>query len=138
MKAATSAPTSIDEYLAAYPPKIRAILQRIRRTVAKAAPGAEERIAYRMPSFALNGALVYFGGFTEHAGFFPPCRDATLKREAARYAGPKGNLQFRYDEPIPYELITKLVQARVRENQDRLDAKPQASLSGKAAPRPSR
>lgn len=123
MTTTTATPATIDEYIAAYPPRIRAILERIRKTVRKAAPGAEERVAYRMPSFALNGALVYFGGFKEHVGFFPPCRDAQIKRAAAEYAGPKGNLQFRYDEPIPYDLIAAIVKARVRENQERLDAK---------------
>ena len=128
MKPTASTPATIDAYIATYPPKLRAILKRIRTTVRNAAPGAEERMAYRMPSFALNGALVYFGGFKEHVGFFPPCREAKLKRAAAQYAGPKGNLQFRYDEPIPYELITALVKARVQENQKRLDAKRRANV----------
>ena len=109
-------PATIDEYVAQYPPKVRAILRRIRTTIRKAVPDAEERIAYRMPSFALHGALVYFGGFKEHIGFFPPVRDAQLKRETAVYAGEKGNLRFRYDEPIPYELISRIVVARVNEN----------------------
>ncbi|MEQ1691858.1 MAG: DUF1801 domain-containing protein [Gemmatimonas sp.] len=123
MKTALPAPTTIGEYIATYPPEIRAILERVRKTIRKAAPGAEERIAYRMPSFALNGALVYFGGFKEHVGFYPPVRDAKLQRESASYAGEKGNLRFRYDEPIPYELITRIVKARVLENQARLTAK---------------
>lgn len=123
MKAASSVPTTIDEYIATYPPKVRAILERVRTTIRKAAPDAEERIAYRMPSFALNGALVYFGGFTEHVGFYPPVRDARLKREAASYAGEKGNLRFRYDERIPYNLIARIVKSRVLENQARLAAK---------------
>ena len=123
MKAALTAPTTIDEYVATYPPRIRAILERVRKTIRKAAPNAEERIAYRMPSFALNGALVYFGGFKEHVGFYPPVRDAKLKRESASYAGEKGNLRFRYDEPIPLDLITRIVKARVLENQARLAAK---------------
>lgn len=123
MKTGEQAPTTIDDYIATYPPKVAAILQRIRETIQKAAPEAEERIAYRMPSFALNGALVYFGGFKAHVGFFPPVKDAQLKKEAAPYAGEKGNLQFQLDEPIPYKLITKLVKARVRENQERVDAK---------------
>lgn len=76
-----------------------------------------------MPSFALHGALVYFGGFKEHVGFFPPVRDAQLKRETAAYARAKGNLRFRYDEPIPYELIARIVVARVSENLARRDAK---------------
>ena len=127
MSSGSSAPTTIDEYLAAYPPKIRAILQRIRRTIAKSAPHADERISYQMPCFAHHGALVYFGGFKEHVGFFPPCRDPQLQRDAARYAGPKGNLRFRYDEPIPYDLIVRIVVARVQENQARLDTKKRKS-----------
>ena len=123
MKAASSSPNTIDEYIATYPPKIRTILERVRKTIRKAAPDAEERIAYRMPSFALNCALVYFGGFKEHVGFYPPVRDAKLKRESARYAGEKGNLRFRYDEPMPYDLIARIVKSRVLENQARLAAK---------------
>ena len=121
---------TIDDYIAKYPPKVRTILQKVRKTIAKAAPDATERIAYRMPSFEQHGALVYFGGFTNHLGLFPPVRDATLAREVAPYAGPKGNLQFQYAEPIPYDLITRIVQARVRENRARLSAK----KSRKASP----
>ena len=123
MKSAQQPPATIDEYIALYPPEVAAILVRIRETIQKAAPGATERIAYRMPSFEQNGALVYFGGFKAHIGFFPPVRDPQLKKEAAPYAGEKGNLQFQLDEPIPYPLISKLVKARVRENQERVDAK---------------
>ena len=123
MKPSEALPTTIDAYIRPYPPAVRAILERVRDTIRKAAPDAEERIAYRMPSFALNGALVYFGGFKEHVGFFPPVNDPAVKRAAAAYAGEKGNLRFRYDEPIPYALITKIVKARVRENQERAAAK---------------
>jgi uncharacterized protein YdhG (YjbR/CyaY superfamily) len=109
-------PTTIDEYIAAYPPDVQAILQRVRETIAAAAPDAVERIAYRMASFELLGALVYFGGFKKHLGFFPPVRDERLRAAAAAYMNPKGNLQFRYDAPIPYALITRIVKARVKEN----------------------
>lgn len=126
-----TSPSNIDEYIAAYPPKVRTILQKVRRTIAKAAPQAEERIAYRMPSFAQDGALVYFGGFKNHFGLFPPVRDLALKKEVAPYAGPKGNLQFQYDEPIPYELIARIVQARVRENAERVAAKKAAKKVAK-------
>ena len=63
MKPDTPAPTMVDEYIDAFPPKVRAILRRVRRTIREEAPDAEERISYRMPSYALHGALVYFGGF---------------------------------------------------------------------------
>lgn len=132
MKSGQQAPTTVDDYIASYPPKVAVILQRIRETIQKAAPDAEERIAYRMPSFALNGALVYFGGFKAHIGFFPPVRDPQLKKEVAPYAGEKGNLQFQLDEPIPYKLITKLVKARVRENQERVDAQRAKPRAGSA------
>ncbi len=116
---AMDAPTSIDEYIAGYPPSVQAILQRVRATIAEAAPHAVERIAYRMASFEHLGALVYFGGFKAHVGFYPPVRDAELRTAAAPYMNPKGNLQFRYDAPIPYALIARIVEARVRENEQR-------------------
>ena len=97
-------------------PKVRAILKRIRLTILKSAPGAQEKISYRMPSFVLNGVLAYIGGFKEHVGFYPPVRDPKLRREAAPYTGEKGNLRFRYDEPIPYDLISRIVESRVAEH----------------------
>lgn len=122
-KSSASASDPIDAYIASYPSDVQAILQKVRATIAKAAPGAEQKISYRMPAFFLNGALVYFGGFKEHVGLYPPVRDAALKVAAAKYAGDKGNLRFYYDKPIPYALITKLVKARVAENQAKAAAK---------------
>ena len=119
-----SAAMTIEEYIGAFPPKIRTILRRIRSTVRKAAPGAEEKISYRMPSFALNGSLVYFAAFKNHIGFYPPVRgDAALMKEVSVYAGEKGNLRFPLDEPIPYDLISKIVKARVKANQKRKKGK---------------
>ena len=128
-------PATIDEYIASYSPDVRAILERIRRTIRKAAPDAVERIAYRLPSFEQQGALVYFGGFKKHIGFFPPVGDATLAQEASPYAGPKGNLQFPLDKPIPYTLIAKIVKARVRENAARAKAKQTAKQTAKRSAR---
>lgn len=120
---ASAGPATIDEYIASYPPVVRDILERVRQTIRKAAPDAVERIAYRMPSFEQQGALVYFGGFKKHIGLFPPVGDAALAQEASPYAGPKGNLQFPLDKPIPYTLIAKIVKARVRDNALRAEAK---------------
>lgn len=117
-----SAAKSIDDYIAAYADDVQKILKKIRSTIQKAAPVAEEKISYGMPSFTFNGYLVYFGAFKKHIGFYPPVKDVKLKKEAAIYAGEKGNLQFPLDEPIPYELISKIVKARVLENKKKLTA----------------
>ncbi len=127
MKTADTVPQTIDEYIAAFPPETRAILDKIRATIRKAAPQAEEKISYRMPAFVLHGALVYFAAFKEHIGFFPPVRDAKLRKEASVYAGEKGNLRFPLDRPIPYALIGRIVKARVEEN---LEAAAQRKTGG--------
>lgn len=116
MKAEHTTHRTIDEYIAAYSPKVQSILEKIRVTIKKAAPDAEEKISYQMPTFILRGHLVYFGAFKKHIGLFPPVRDAKLRREASSYAGAKGNLRFPLDEPIPYGLISRIVKARVRED----------------------
>jgi uncharacterized protein YdhG (YjbR/CyaY superfamily) len=110
-----TAPESVDAYIAAAPAAVRPILEAIRTTVRNAAPAAEERISYRMPAYFLGGVLVYFAAYKKHIGFYPPIRDKSLRRLVARYAGPKGNLQFPLSEPIPHALITKIVAARVKE-----------------------
>jgi uncharacterized protein YdhG (YjbR/CyaY superfamily) len=116
-------PTSVDDYIAAALPEVRAILKKIRATIRKAAPAAEEKISYQIPTFTLNGNLVHFAAFQRHIGFYPPVRDKKLGVETSVYAGEKGNLRFPLDKPIPYALITKVVKARVRENQKRADEK---------------
>ena len=119
MKADHTTPITIDEYIAAFSPEVRSILQRIRMTIKKVAPDAEEKISYQLPTFTLKGHLVYFGAFKKHIGFYPPVRDEKLRRETSIYEGEKGNLRFPFDKPIPYALIGKIVKARVRENQEK-------------------
>jgi uncharacterized protein YdhG (YjbR/CyaY superfamily) len=111
------APATIDDYIGAFPPHVREILQRIRATISDAAPGATEAISYRIPAFKLGGVLVYFAAFKNHIGLYPPVRgDARLVKAVERYAGPKGNLQFPLDEAIPYDLIARITRHRVKQN----------------------
>lgn len=113
---ATDKPTTIDQYIATFPRDVQAILQKIRTTVAKAVPKAQEKISYRIPAFMLDGIVIYFAAFKKHIGVFPPVRDPKLKKEVARYAGPKGNLQFPLTERIPYALIGRIAKVRAKEN----------------------
>jgi uncharacterized protein YdhG (YjbR/CyaY superfamily) len=112
-------PGSTDDYFRALAPDVRVILEKIRATVRAAAPDATERMSYRMPAFFENGPLIYFAAFKNHVGVFPPVTSTGLRRQLARYAGPKGNLRFPLDEPIPYALIARIVKARLRENRRR-------------------
>lgn len=124
MKSAKAAPATIDEYISGFPEEIQAILQKIRATVKKAAPKAEEAIKYAMPTFVLNGNLVHFAAFKNHIGFYPtPSGIEEFKKDLAKYASAKGSAQFPLDEPIPYALITKIVKYRVKESVARADAK---------------
>jgi uncharacterized protein YdhG (YjbR/CyaY superfamily) len=114
-------PKNIDEYIAAVPAEVRPILEKIRRTIAAAAPDAHETISYRIPAFRLNGILVYFAAFRHHIGLYPPVHgDAKLEKDIAPYAGPKGNLQFPLEEPIPYPLIKRIVRLRVKQDRARI------------------
>ncbi|MEO7974389.1 MAG: DUF1801 domain-containing protein [Thermoanaerobaculia bacterium] len=123
MKSAT-VPTTIDEAIAAAAPAVRAILRKIRATIRKEAPGAEERISYLMPAFFLDGALIYFAAFAKHIGIFPRVKgNAALERDLAPYRGEKGNLRFPLADPIPYDLIARFVRARLAEQKARAGAK---------------
>jgi uncharacterized protein YdhG (YjbR/CyaY superfamily) len=115
--AARKGPKTIDDYIAKFPPDVQAILERIRRTVRRAAPNAKETISYQIPAFAQNGIVVYFAAFKNHIGLYPPVKgDARLAKATAPYAQAKGNLRFPLDRPIPYELITRIVKLRVKQN----------------------
>lgn len=108
---------NIDEYIARYPEHVQAILQQVRQTIHEAAPEAKEAISYQMPAFKLKGNLVYFAAWKTHIGFYPPVSgDEELVKEVAIYRGEKGNLQFPLDQPMPLELITRIVKQRIKED----------------------
>ena len=117
MEAKQGAPSSIDEYIAQFPEDIQQKLQEIRAVIHAAAPEATEKISYQMPTFYLRGNLVHFAAFKHHIGFYPvPSGIAAFEAELAPYKRSKGAVQFPLDEPIPTELIGRIVQFRVAEN----------------------
>ena len=108
-------PQDIDGYIAASSRDIRPLLTKVRRTIRAAAPKATEVISYNMPAFKQHGMLVYFAGFKGHIGLYPPIRgNDALARAASRYAGPKGNLKFPFDQPLPLALIGRIVRHNVK------------------------
>src|SRR5215208_3294703 len=117
MKTAQAASGTIDEYIAGFPNDVQGILQKIRLTIRKEAPDAEETIKYRMPTFTLKGNLVHFAAFKNHIGFYPtPTGTEKFQKELSVYEGAKGSVRFPLDQPIPFDLISKIVKFRVKEN----------------------
>ena len=118
-------PRSIDEYISASSPEVQPILKKIRKTIRQAAPHAEEILSYGMPAFKQGSVLVYFAAFKKHIGLYPPVRgDANLMRDAAPFAGDKGNLQLPLGQPIPYGLIRRIVRNRVLAQKAKATATP--------------
>jgi uncharacterized protein YdhG (YjbR/CyaY superfamily) len=108
---------NIDEYIAAFPKDIQKLLRQMRTTIRKAAPKAEEKIGYGIPTFTLNGNLVHFAAAKNHIGFYPaPGGIEAFKKELSGYEGSKGTIKFPLDEPLPLALITKIVKFRVTQN----------------------
>lgn len=117
-------PRSIDEYISASPPEFQPILKKIRKIIRETAPQAVETISYGMPALKQRGILVYFAAFKKHIGLYPPVRgDAKLMRDAAPYAGEKGNLKFPLGQPIPYGLIRRIVKNRLLAQQSKASTK---------------
>ena len=120
MKAERSVATSVDSYIAAFPKEIRDVLERVRRTIQKAAPKAEATICYRIPTFKYRGNLVHFAAWKTHIGFYPtPSGILQFARELSPYVLSRGTVQFPLDRPIPLGLIRCIVQFRMRENEAR-------------------
>ncbi len=109
---------SVDEYLESVPREMRTALNKLRKTVKAAAPHADEVISYQMPAFRQKGMLVYYGAFKDHCSFFPG--SAKVRRqfstELKPFEGGKGTLHFTPDQPLPADLVTRIVKARVAEN----------------------
>jgi uncharacterized protein YdhG (YjbR/CyaY superfamily) len=118
------APQNIDEYISDFPVDVQVKLKKLRATIREAAPQAEEKISYQMPTFTLEGNLVHFAAYKKHIGFYPtPSGIEKFKAQLSAYKWAKGSVQFPLDQPIPYELVREIVAYRVKENLEKADAK---------------
>ena len=122
MKNVTAA--TIDEYIAAFPPDVQQVLEQVRATIKKAAPEATEKISYAIPTFVLHGNLVHFAAFKSHIGFYPiPTGMTAFAKELSAYKTGKGSVQFPLNQPMPLDLISRIVKFRVKESLEKAAAK---------------
>ncbi|MDR0486316.1 MAG: DUF1801 domain-containing protein [Elusimicrobiota bacterium] len=127
---------TIDEYIETFEPKIQKTLKEIRKFIKKEAPQASEKISFGLPSFYLNGNLLHFAAFKNHYGFFPsPSGIYAFEKELIPYRAGKGSLHFPLDQPIPWAIIKKITQFRVKENLDKAQKKKNENktISGNAS-----
>jgi uncharacterized protein YdhG (YjbR/CyaY superfamily) len=118
---------TIDEYITGFPGEVQKKLQQMRQTIKKAAPGAKEAISYGMPTFKLYGNLVHFAAFKNHIGFYPaPMGIEAFKDELSQYKGAKGSVQFPINEPMPLDLIERIVKFKVQKTLEKEKAKAKA------------
>jgi uncharacterized protein YdhG (YjbR/CyaY superfamily) len=116
---------TIDAYIMGFEPEIQKTLNEIRNFIKTEVPEATEKISYGMPTFYLNGNLVHFAAFKDHYGFFPnPSGIDAFEKELLPYRTGKGTLRFPLDKPIPWDIIQKVIQFRVRENLNKVKTKP--------------
>ena len=112
-----TAAKTVDEYIGGFPAEAQKVLKKIRSTIKKAAPKAEERISYGIAAYFENGILIYFAGFKNHVSVYPaPRGEPEFKKDLAAYKGGKGTVQFPLDAPVDYALITRIVKFRQQEN----------------------
>lgn len=117
MKAKKRKFETIDEYIKTFPEDVQSILEKMRQTIRRAAPEAEEAISYQIPAFKLNGNLVWFAAFKNHIGLYPtPSGTEAFKKELSPYQGGKGSIRFPFNKPIPYDLVKRIVVFRMKEN----------------------
>ena len=116
MRTTTGLPLSISTYIAAAPKAAQPILRAIRRAAKDAVPDATECVSYQMPALRVRKVFFYFAAFKAHIGIFPPVKGgAALQKRLERYRGPKGNLRFPLDEPMPYALIAQVAKTLARD-----------------------
>lgn len=116
-------PKNIDEYIASFPKDVQVILVKLRATIKKAAPAAEEVISYHMPAFKYHGMLAYFAARKDHIGFYPaPTGIEAFKKEISAYQSGKGTLRFPLDKPLPFNLIARIVKFRAKGNLAKAEA----------------
>ena len=130
---AKTAIKTVDDYLAAQPEPVRVALERVRRTIRKAMPGAEELISYKMPAYKMHGRIVlYFAGWKQHYSLYPAIDGvaAAFKDDLARYKVSKGTIRFPLSEPVPVKLIEDIAKFRAKRIVEREKAKAAALKKG--------
>ena len=122
--AAARAKSAVDDYLAGVPADVRKHLDALRKTIAEAAPQAEELISYKIPAFRFHGMLVWYAAFKNHIGFYPTSSGIKkFEQELSPYPFAKGSVRFPLDRPLPLDLISRIVTFRVQENLEKAHAK---------------
>jgi uncharacterized protein YdhG (YjbR/CyaY superfamily) len=117
MSPARSTPKDVDEYIAGFPKDVQTILRRVRKTIRLAAPAAEEKISYQIPTFSMSGGLLSYAAWKKHIALYPvPTGSERLNKKLSVYRSEKSTVRFPLDQPIPYNLITEIVKFRVRDN----------------------
>ena len=123
--------TTIDEYISLFPPETQTVLQTVRRAIREAAPDAQEKISWQMPTFYYLGNLVHFAAFKKHVGLYPGASGVeTFQEELKEYKTSKGAIQFPYNKPLDLKLIQRIVQFRITGNE--AWAKEKTQKKGKA------
>jgi len=108
---------TIDEYIGVFPPEVQEILQKMREVIRSAAPEAQEKISYGIPTFFLEGNLVHFAGYKKHIGFYPePSGIAAFSEQLSAYESAKGSVKFPLDKSMPWDLVHEITAFRVKEN----------------------
>ena len=134
MKPKQKVPTTIDEYIADFPKDVQERMQKVRAAIKKAAPGAEEAIAYLIPTFVLNGNLIHFAGYQHHIGLYPGSRAIEeFKDELTKYRLSKGTVQLPLDKPLPVGLIGRITKFCVKRNLEKAASRKGAKAAKKAA-----
>ncbi len=129
MSTRTPAAKTVDEYIKRYPSRIQPVLQSLRKTIKKTAPDAEEVISYAIPGYKYHGMLIFFAAFKDHISVYPaPRGNDAFKKELSGYKGGKGTVQFPVGEPVPFDLVTRIVKFRMQENEAKAGAKKKAAI----------
>ena len=124
MEKAKVVPETVDQYIAAFPADVKTRMQQIRKTIKAAAPKADELISYQMPGYKYFGMLVYFAAFKNHIGFYPGAGGILeFYKKLSSFKSAKGSVQFPNDRPIPYDVISKIVKFRVKQNEEKISLK---------------
>ena len=124
MEKAKMVPKTVDQYIAAFPADVKKRMQQLRKTIKAAAPRADELISYQMPGYKYFGMLVYFAAYKNHIGFYPGAGGVLeFYKELSSFKSAKGSVQFPHDRPIPFEIISKIVKFRVKQNEEKISLK---------------